>query len=259
VENTGDRPIQAGAVHRAIVLAELTGAPADLVHINCDEAARELAARKETGLPIFTETCLHYLTLDNSVYGKDAFEVARYLMTPPLRGPEHQSALWQGIRRGDLDVISTDHCPFCLTGQKEAGRGDFSKIPNGVGGVGHRLILLYDRGVGRGELSLERLVAITATKPAKLFGLYPQKGTLAVRSDADVVVLDPNGTTMIAVATSPSKVDYGIYKGWAVRRCCPPWAESRLARAHQWCTSGPCRTRPVHWLSSHPDAGIGPR
>jgi dihydropyrimidinase len=206
--------LEAEAVHRAIVLAELTGAPAYFVHISCDEAAREVAAGKAKGLPIFAETCPHYLTMDNSVYEKETFEVAKYVMTPPLRGPEHQAALWQGIRRGDLDVISTDHCPFCLAGQKEAGQGDFSKIPNGVGGVEYRLILLYDRGVVSGELSLERLVAITATNPAKLFGLYPQKGTLAVGSDADVVVLDPNATTTITVANSPTKVDYSIYEGW---------------------------------------------
>ncbi|ADP81169.1 dihydropyrimidinase [Pseudofrankia inefficax] len=206
--------LEAEAVHRAIVLAELTGAPAYFVHISCDEAAREVADAKHRGLPVFAETCPHYLTLDSSVYRDDDFDVAKYVMTPPLREPRHQAALWGQIRQAGLDVISTDHCPFCLVGQKDAGIGDFSRIPNGVGGVQYRLPLLYDRGVRAGNITLERLVAITATNPAKLFGLYPAKGTLAVGSDADVVVLDPRATTTITAAASPSKVDYSIYEGW---------------------------------------------
>ncbi len=205
--------LEAEAVHRAVVLAELSQAPAYFVHVSCAEASQEVADAKARGLPIYAETCPHYLTLDDSVYEGDSFEVAKYVMTPPLRAASHHSALWQKIRRGDLDVISTDHCPFCMAGQKDAGINDFSKIPNGVGGVQYRLPLLYDRGVGRGEISLERLVAITATNPAKLFGLYPQKGTLAIGSDADVVVFDPAAPTTIAVNDSPSKVDYSIYEG----------------------------------------------
>jgi dihydropyrimidinase len=205
--------LEAEAVHRAIVLAELTESPAYFVHISCAEASNEVAAGKSRGLSVFAETCPHYLTLDSSVYEGDSFEVAKYVMTPPLRPAEHQDALWQRIRRGDLDVISTDHCPFCMVGQKDAGMSDFSKIPNGVGGVQHRLALLYDRGVRSGQISLERLVAITATNPAKLFGLYPQKGTLAIGADADVVVFDPNAPTTLTAAESPSKVDYSIYEG----------------------------------------------
>ena len=205
--------LEAEAVHRAIVLAELTEAPAYFVHISCSEAASEVAAGKARGLSVFAETCPHYLTLDNSVYEGDSFDVARYVMTPPLRPVEHQTALWGRIKRGDLGVISTDHCPFCMVGQKDAGRNDFSKIPNGVGGVEHRLALLYDRGVRSGQISLERLVAITATNPAKLFGLYPRKGTLAIGSDADVVVFDPNAPTTVSTPDSPSKVDYSIYEG----------------------------------------------
>jgi dihydropyrimidinase len=206
--------LEAEAVHRAIVLAELVGAPAYFVHISCDEAAREIAAAKAHDLPIYAETCPHYLTLDDSVYSSDDFDVARYVMTPPLRNVEQQQKLWSGIKRGDLDVISTDHCPFCLVGQKDAGIGDFSQIPNGVGGVEHRLVLLYDRGVASGRVDMERLVAITATNPAKLFGLYPTKGTLGIGSDADIVVFDPDGTTTISAASSPSRVDYTIYEGW---------------------------------------------
>ncbi len=208
--------LEAEAVHRAIVLAELTEAPAYFVHISCSEASAEVAAGKARGLPVYAETCPHYLTLDSSVYEGDDFEVARYVMTPPLRAIEHQDALWQRVRRGDLDVISTDHCPFCLVGQKDAGVDDFSKIPNGVGGVQYRLPLLYDRGVHQGRISLERLVAITSTNPAKLFGLYPRKGTLAIGSDADVVVFDPAAPTTLTATDSPSRVDYSIYEG---RKC----------------------------------------
>jgi len=208
--------LEAEAVHRATVLAELTESPAYFVHISCREAITEVAQAKARGLAIYSETCPHYLTLDSSVYEGDSFEVAKYVMTPPLREPEHQHSLWHGIRRGDVDVVSTDHCPFCLVGQKDAGRNNFLQIPNGVGGVEYRLLLLFDRGVIAGQISLERLVAITATNPAKLFGLYPRKGTLAVGSDADVVVLDPTATTRLSVTTSPSKVDYSIYEGWEV-------------------------------------------
>jgi dihydropyrimidinase len=206
--------LEAEAVHRAIVLAEVVGSPAYFVHISCDEAAREVAAGKARGLSVYAETCPHYLTLSDTVYTGDDFEVAKYVMTPPLRPAHHQDALWAGVRRGGIDVISTDHCPFCLVGQKDAGRDDFSKIPNGIGGVQHRLPLLYDRGVRAGRIPLERLVAITATNPARLFGLYPRKGTLAVGSDADLVVFDPRGQTTLSVQGSPTKVDYSIYEGW---------------------------------------------
>ncbi|KQY03830.1 hypothetical protein ASD37_23570 [Mycobacterium sp. Root135] len=208
--------LEAEAVHRATVLAELVEAPTYFVHISCEEALAEVAAAKARGLPIHAETCPHYLTLDDSVYDGDSFEVAKYVMTPPLRAPHHQDRLWHGIRRGDVDVVSTDHCPFCMVGQKDAGIEDFLKIPNGVGGVEYRLLLLFDRGVAAGRISLEQLVAITATNPAKLFGLYPAKGSLMVGADADVVIFDPNGETRLSVDSSPSLVDYSIYEGWSV-------------------------------------------
>ncbi len=208
--------LEAEAVHRASVLAELVEAPTYFVHISCAEALAEVTAAKARGLPVHAETCPHYLTLDNSVYDGDGFDVARYVMTPPLREPHHQDRLWHGVRRGDIDVISTDHCPFCMQGQKDAGQDNFLQIPNGVGGVEYRLLLLFDRGVQSGRISLERLVAITATNPARLFGLYPRKGSLMVGADADLVVLDPAGETRLSVTTSPSKVDYSLYEGWTV-------------------------------------------
>lgn len=208
--------LEAEAVHRAAVLAELVEAPIYFVHISCAEALAEVAAAKAKGLPVHAETCPHYLTLDNSVYDGDEFDVARYVMTPPLREPHHQDRLWHGVGRGDIDVISTDHCPFCMQGQKDAGRDNFLQIPNGVGGVEYRLLLLFDRGVQSGRISLERLVAITATNPARLFGLYPRKGSLMVGADADLVVLDPAGETRLSATTSPSNVDYSLYEGWTV-------------------------------------------
>jgi dihydropyrimidinase len=208
--------LEAEAVHRAAILAELVEAPTYFVHISCEEALAEVAAAKAKGLAIHAETCPHYLTLDDSVYDGDAFDVAKYVMTPPLRAPHHQDRLWHGIRRGDVDVVSTDHCPFCMLGQKDAGRDNFLEIPNGIGGVEYRLLLLFDRGVAAGRISLEQLVAITATNPAKLFGLHPRKGTLMVGADADVVVLDPDAQTRLSVSSSPSNVDYSIYEGWSV-------------------------------------------
>jgi dihydropyrimidinase len=209
--------LEAEAVHRAAVLAELTESPAYFVHLSCEEAVTEVTNARAKGVAVFGETCPHYLTLDNRVYEGDSFDVARYVMTPPLREAHHSASLWRSIAKRDVDVVSTDHCPFCLVGQKDAGRDNFLKIPNGVGGVEYRLLLLYDRGVVAGHISLERLVAITAANPARLFGLYPQKGTLAVGSDADIVVLDPAGTTTLSASTSPSEVDYSIYEGWTVQ------------------------------------------
>ncbi|MCX4097997.1 dihydropyrimidinase [Nocardia sp. alder85J] len=208
--------LEAEAVHRATVLAELVEAPTYFVHISCEEALAEVAAAKAEGLQIHAETCPHYLTLDSSVYDGDSFEIARYVMTPPLRDPHHQDRLWHGIRRGDVDVVSTDHCPFCMVGQKDAGADNFLKIPNGVGGVEYRLLLLFDRGVRQGRITVEQLVAITAANPAKLFGLFPRKGSLMVGSDADIVILDPDGETHLSIDTSPSKVDYSLYEGWTV-------------------------------------------
>ncbi|MDA8047393.1 MAG: dihydropyrimidinase, partial [Actinomycetota bacterium] len=209
--------LEAEAVHRASVLAELADARAYFVHLSCEEAVAELTQARARGVAVYGETCPHYLTLDDSVYDNDSFDVARYVMTPPLRAPHQPASLWRAIARGDVDVVSTDHCPFCMVGQKDAGRDNFLKIPNGVGGVEYRLLLLFDRGVAAGQVSLERLVAITATNPAKLFGLYPSKGVLAVGSDADIVILDPRSTTTLSNRKSASKVDYSIYEGWTVQ------------------------------------------
>jgi dihydropyrimidinase len=204
---------EAEATHRAIALAEMADAPVYFVHLSCEQALAEVTAARDRGRPVFAETCPHYLFLDSRVYDDDSFDVAKYVLTPPLRDVSHQQALWRGLRTGDLQVVATDHCPFCLNGQKTLGRGDFSRIPNGGPGIEHRLVLLY-AGVRDGHLSLRRMVEVFAAAPARLFGLYPRKGTIAVGSDADLVIFDPEGQTTISAATHHMNVDYSLYEGW---------------------------------------------
>jgi dihydropyrimidinase len=168
-------------------------------------------------LPAFAETCPQYLLLDYSRYEQEGFEGAKYVMTPPLRDKENQELLWRGLRSDDLQVISTDHCPFCFKEQKELGLGDFSKIPNGGPGVENRMSLIYHHGVGAGRISLNRFVELTSTAAAKIFGLFPKKGTIAVGSDADIVIFDPNREQTISAATHHMRVDYSAYEGWKVK------------------------------------------
>lgn len=205
---------EAEATHRAIALAEMADAPVYFVHLSCAEALTEVATARDRGRPVFGETCPHYLFLDSSVYDDESFEAARYVLTPPLRDAHHQAELWRGLRTDDVQVVSTDHCPFCLNGQKTLGENDFSLIPNGGPGIEHRLQLLYSGGVLGGKMSLRRMVDVFATTPARLFGLYPSKGTIAVGSDADFVLFDPAATTTISASTHHMQVDYSLYEGW---------------------------------------------
>jgi dihydropyrimidinase len=212
------------ATHRGIRLAELAEAPIYFVHVSSNQALKHIVTARDEGIPVFAETCPHYLLFDDSVYGNDDFETARFVMTPPLRKPEDQQHLWRALRYDDLQVIATDHCPFCMKeghrgffGQKEAGRGDFSRIPNGAPGIETRLVSLYDIGVMQGRLSLNRFVQLTATTPAKLFGLFPRKGTIAVGSDADIVLFDPNATQTIHARTLHGNCDYTLLEGRTLR------------------------------------------
>jgi dihydropyrimidinase len=205
---------EAEATHRAVALAEMADAGVYFVHLSCAEALAEVTAARDRGRPVFAETCPHYLFLDSSVYDDESFDTAKYVLTPPLRPARHHADLWRGLRTDDLQVVSTDHCPFCLNGQKTLGRHDFSKIPNGGPGIEHRLQLLYSGGVVAGRIGLRRMVEIFATNPARLFGLYPRKGTVAVGSDADFVVFDPHGTTTISAGNHHMNVDYSLYEGW---------------------------------------------
>jgi len=212
------RPTKAEAegVHRAIAIAEMASSPVYIVHLSCYDALKEVQAARDLGLPAFAETCPQYLLLDYSLYEKPDFEGAKYVMTPPLRDKENKELLWRGLRGDDLQVISTDHCPFCFKEQKELGRDDFSKIPNGGPGVENRMSLIYHHGVTQGRISLNRFVELTSTAAAKIFGLFPKKGTIAVGSDADIVIFDPNREQTISAATHHMRVDYSAYEGWRV-------------------------------------------
>ncbi|HEX8183186.1 MAG TPA: dihydropyrimidinase [Blastocatellia bacterium] len=213
------RPTKAEAegVHRAIAIAEMAGAPVYIVHLSCSDALEEVREARDAGLPAYAETCPQYLFLDYSYYEQEGFEGAKYVMTPPLREKWNQEKLWQGLAGNDLQVISTDHCPFCFKEQKELGRDDFTKIPNGGPGVEHRMSLIYNGGVAGGKISLNRFVELTSTSAAKLFGLFPRKGTVAVGSDADIVIFDPEEEQTISAATHNMNVDYSAYEGMKVK------------------------------------------
>ncbi|HEX8187121.1 MAG TPA: dihydropyrimidinase [Pyrinomonadaceae bacterium] len=207
---------EAEGVHRAIRLAEMAESPVYIVHLSCADALNQVREARDRGLPAFAETCPQYLFLSIDDYG-EGFEGAKYVMTPPLRERWNQDELWKGLKTDDLQVISTDHCPFCMKEQKELGRDDFSKIPNGAPGVEHRMSLIYDGGVAQGRVSLNRFVELTSTAAAKMFGLFPRKGTIAVGSDADIVVFDPDAEQTISSATHHMNVDYSAYEGRRVK------------------------------------------
>ena len=213
------RPTKAEAegVHRAIALADMAQAPVYIVHLSCDDALQEVTRARDNGIPAYAETCPQYLFLDYSVYEQPGFEGAKYVMTPPIREKYNQEKLWRGLQFNDLQVISTDHCPFCMKEQKELGRDDFTKIPNGGPGVEHRMSLIYNGGVVPGRISVNRFVEIVSTNAAKIFGLFPRKGTIAVGSDADIVIFDPNEEMTIRAATHHMNVDYSAYEGFKVQ------------------------------------------
>ncbi|KLU60357.1 D-hydantoinase [Peptococcaceae bacterium CEB3] len=210
------RPVAAEkeAVVRALVLAEAVGAPLYIVHVSTRDALEEIVKAKLRGQEVYAETCPQYLLLDDSRYRVDGFEAAKYVISPPLRPSGHQEALWHGLEAKAIDTVATDHCAFNFRGQKELGREDFSRIPNGMPGVETRLGLLYTYGVKSGRITLSDFAALTAANPAKLFGLYPRKGTLAVGSDADVLVWDPEGSAAVSVGTLHQQADYTPFEGF---------------------------------------------
>ena len=204
---------EAEATARAIALAEMAGAPVYIVHLSCNDALEKVREARDRGLPVYAETCPQYLYLSIDNFDVPGFEGAKYVFTPPLREKWHQEKLWNGLKRDHLQVVSTDHCPFCFKEQKELGRGDFTKIPNGGPGVEHRMSLIYSGGVAAGRFSVNRFVELVSTTPAKLFGLYPRKGTIAVGSDADLVIFDPNRKHTISAKTHHMRVDYSMFEG----------------------------------------------
>ncbi|TDQ01100.1 dihydropyrimidinase [Labedaea rhizosphaerae] len=218
VEHGLTRPpeLEGEATSRAIQLAKVTGAPLYIVHLSARHALAAVAQARDAGQNVFAETCPQYLFLSLDDLAKPDFEGAKYVASPPLRPKDHQDDLWRGLRTNDLSVVSTDHCPFCFVEQKELGRGDFSKIPNGMPGVEHRMDLLH-QGVVGGKISLARWVEVASTTPARMFGLYPRKGVIAPGADADIVVYDPQATTHVSAETHHMNVDYSAYEGWELK------------------------------------------
>ena len=207
---------EAEATARAIAMAEMAGAPLYVVHLTCAAALAHVTAARDRGLPVLAETCPQYLFLSIGDYDRPGLDGARYVMSPPLREATDQDALWRGLARGDLQVVATDHCPFTLA-DKARGKDDFSKIPNGAPGIETRMTLLWDGGVRAGKIDAQRFVELTSTAPARVFGLWPRKGTIAVGSDADLVVWDPEREARLSVETLHMRVDYSPYEGRVVR------------------------------------------
>jgi dihydropyrimidinase len=207
---------EAEGVHRAIALAEMAETPVYIVHLSCTDALNQVRQARDRGVLAFAETCPQYLFLSIDDYGDD-WNGAKYVMTPPLREKHNQADLWKGLRMGDLHVIATDHCPFCMKDQKELGRDDFTKIPNGAPGVEYRMELIYNGGVVENRISLNRFVELTSTAAAKMFGMFPKKGTIAVGSDADIVIFDTEKEHTFTLEAQHMNVDYCAYEGKTVK------------------------------------------
>jgi len=211
--------MEAEGVHRAISIAEVANVPVYIVHLSSSDALEQVMLARNRGVHAFAETCPQYLFLDHSYYEQEGFEGAKYVMTPALREKWNQDELWKGLKFGDLQSISTDHCPFCFKDQKTLGIDDFSKIPNGGPGVENRMSLVFNGGVNSGRISLNKFVELTSTAAAKTFGLFPKKGTIAVGSDADIIIFDPNRKETISInnaCTHHMRVDYNAYEGFEV-------------------------------------------
>jgi dihydropyrimidinase len=215
--------LEAEATNRAIRLAEVAGAPLYVVHVTCDGALDAVRAARERGLPVYGETCTQYFFFTKDDLARPGFEGAKYVCSPPFRERADQQALWRGVADGALQIISTDHCPFWYaggtdgrSGGKELGKENFAAIPNGCPGIEDRLMVLYTHGVRGGKFSLNRWVELCCTNPAKLFGMYPHKGTIAPGSDADLVIWDPDATRTLTAAQQHQRTDYNLYEGMPV-------------------------------------------
>ncbi len=208
---------EAEAVNRAIAFAEIAGVPVYIVHLSSNDALLRVAEARDKGVLAYAETCPQYLFLSLDDMERPNFESAKFVFTPPLREKWNQDKLWQGLKTNNLQIVSTDHCPFCFKEQKELGKDDFTKIPNGGPGIENRLQLLYDGGVNKKRISLNRWVEVVSTTPAKMFGMYPRKGTIAVGSDADLVIWNPNAEYVISAKTHHMRVDYSMFEGTKVK------------------------------------------
>jgi dihydropyrimidinase len=210
-------PVEAEAVERALALAEVAGCPLYIVHTSTGRGAEAIARARARGQRAYGETCPQYLVLTDAEYERPGFEGAKFVCSPPLRPADNPPILWRLLAAGGLQTVGTDHCPFFYEGQKELGRAAFTDIPNGLPGVEARLALLYTCGVGQGRLSLNRWVEVCCTAPARIFGLYPQKGTLAPGADADIVIFDPDREVTLSRAVLHERTDYTPYEGLALR------------------------------------------
>jgi dihydropyrimidinase len=208
---------EAEAVHRSIALAEIAGVPIYIVHLSSEDALNQVREARDRGLPAFAETCPQYLLLSIDDMNVPGFESAKYVFTPPLREKQNLPKLWDGLKSDNLQVVSTDHCPFCFEDQKALGKDDFTKIPNGGPGIENRLQLLHHHGVNAGKITLNRFVEIVSTAPARIFGMYPKKGAIAPGGDADIVVWDPKAEHLISAKTHHMRVDYSMFEGFHVQ------------------------------------------
>jgi dihydropyrimidinase len=206
--------VEAEGVHHLMSFAELTGAATYIVHLSCMEALEQALAARQRGVRVAIETLIQYLTLDKTYAERPDFEGAKYVMSPPLRDARNQAVLWNGLRDGLIQTVATDHAPFDFQKQKPMGRDDFTKIPNGIPSLEERINLLYTYGVKTGKIDLHTLVNVASTQVAKLFGLFPKKGTIQLGADADLVVFDPNYRGTISAKTQHMNVDYSAFEGW---------------------------------------------
>ena len=233
------RPVEVedDAVRRALLMARLAGVPLYIVHVSSRQGVEAIRAARKAGQAAIGESCPQYLLLDESRYAGNAADAAAFVMSPPLRGGEHQAALWEALAHGAIQTLATDHCPFTLEAKAKFASSDFTRIPNGCGGIEYRLSLLYSFGVKTGKISLPRFVDLVSTRPAKIFGLYPRKGTLRVGSDADLVVWDPEIKSTVAAARQWQRCDHTVYEGLqlhggprvVIRRGTPVVEDGRIA------------------------------
>lgn len=208
--------IEAEGVHHLSTFAELTGAHVYVVHTSCEDALSAARRARQRGVRLWVETVIPYLVLDRTYAERPEFEGAKYVMSPPLRELRHQHALWNALQTGEINTVATDHAPFDFHKQKEMGRGDFTKIPNGIPSIENRIQLLYTHGVAAGRIDLHRFVDVASTQAARLFGLFPRKGTIQPGADADLVVFDPNYRGVISARTQQMNVDYSAFEGWPI-------------------------------------------
>ncbi len=208
--------VEAEGVHHLMTFAELTGAATYIVHLSCEEALAEALRARERGVRVNVETLIQYLLLDKTDAERPDFEGAKFVMSPPLRDRRNQAVLWNGLRSGLIQTVATDHAPFDFQKQKPMGRDDFTKIPNGIPSLEERVKLLFTYGVKAGKLDLNRFVDVASTQAAKLFGLFPRKGTIAPGSDADLVIFDPDYRGVISAQTQSMAVDYSAFEGWKI-------------------------------------------